>query len=283
MMRSCHALAAVVLLAGTGLAEGAPDYPPVVKDLPDGYDLNGAPVLDTGGFRLGEAREDVRKHLMEMLPPGSPETAIETQTMETGISDSARNSVSMLYDKTDTIKTEPEPGVREEITVYYTTNVSGTRAFGIVRTVRLNDDKQASTPDLIAALTEKYGEPSLATLGASNNDYWLFAAGQKASLTEAQYRSTESMKSGTAGHCVDRTSSMETYAYQDRREAAEACEVAVHVTMWPGKRPDLLQAYEVRLVAFKRQFDNFTATDHYLEQVLDAKVGSIGAGSKPRL
>lgn len=150
--------ATVALAALTGPCRAGPSESvelPVVKDqdVLDGYGTSKADII---GIRFGEKRADAIRILKEAYP----EARMDEDTFDMRIGDSRGNRLVWKYEHRVRASASDEES-SSGFTLKFTSNLSGGRAYQIVRTTDYPADKPADMATIRAAIAGKYGEPTI--------------------------------------------------------------------------------------------------------------------------
>lgn len=275
--------------------EPAPPFP-VVADLPEDWDMGGAPVpLDVLGVRIGMKREDAVKALGASVT-FDPNTIVESAN-ETGIGDEYGTQVFFKYIYWWNASTGTGAVPREAALLSFSTGISGERVTGLTRNTSWETDRPRM-PDLEQALVGKYGPPTYANTDPSGimNFYWAYHAGQKFTLDDAAAAKVGSTPDAP-GCLWNLVGSVSSYSYKPEvdpaygygRRDGEAqkkdCNVVVYIRIDPHhSTPGLAATMETTMIGPKRIHENYSATDAFLDKALaEAVANAKGGAPAPKL
>lgn len=151
-MTRMRALAAIFIAAAImvpkATAQGSLEPIPLVKDIPprDGTDVV--------GVRLGEKREDA----LAILRKGYPDAKIVEKNYTYRLRDNRSNMVSIMFPNEASLSIETNR-LRENVTLYFTSPATGSRVWGIERSVHYKELMDTATTR--SAIIKKYGTPTL--------------------------------------------------------------------------------------------------------------------------
>ena len=293
-MRIAVALLAAVSISAFALAqEPAPSFP-VVNDLPEGWDMGGADMpVDILGVKIGMPREQAVATISSELPI-DPTTIVES-AQEKGIADQYGTQVFFKYVYWWNAWTPQGGASRDYVQLSFSTGISGERVTGIQRKTEWSSEKPRVAA-IEAALTTKYGPPTYSSdLGGGKVFAWGYFQGQKFQIDEATARRLDATPD--APGCLWNFLTVPTYDYEPEPMPGSAqgrrhfeslkkdCNVVMTVTIsYDSDSPGLVRSMETLMAGPKRIYENFLATDVFLDKALEEAVGNASGGpAAPKL
>lgn len=285
-MRIAVALLTAVSISAFALAQDAPPFP-VVNDLPEGWELSGGGgAVDVVGISVGMPREAAEAAVYSALEaaPGSikPPQQKHSKRGKFGTSVDYTYFSGFAGEK----RTGGRDGQREAIRLTYTTGVSGERVLSAMRTLEWPHEETPNLSDILAALTEKYGEPSVASHEPHHRRgtlFWVYANGQKVTYP------TEAV-AGEIPHSQcplweDGWSNYSSYWNPPSMESVKDCAIVIEARYFsPPKSDELVKSLTVQVRGPSRAVENYNATDAFMSaEVSKKEEEATPEPSKPKL
>lgn len=283
-MRIAVALMTAVSISAFAMAQepgAAPPFP-VVNDLAEGWEFNGQPApFDVLGITIGMPREAAMAKADESLQP--TEYAKSLAEEETGIAGEYGIQVFYRFPWAYQARSEMPTGTVDSLFIHFTTGVSGERVSGLEREINWAGPDAPRMPDLIASLTEKYGAPSYGDL-SKGSAFWIYYKGEKATLPEGNWAGKRTKDAPTA--CAF-DGPVSRYYYEpeppvppkrDRLLDRKDCSGVLLVVIYEDRGvPGMAKQMKITMGGLQRQYENFMATDKFLEDELAKKMGADSA------
>lgn len=282
-MKAWRFVVALLFISVPTLAQQQqPAWPPVLRDLGPKHRLPPDGTFDILGMELGATPAIIEAKFKELFPGATPNGG----NAGIGIGDNRGNSVQFLHFPETSIYFRGNDGVTENARVTFTTKVNESRAFQIARTVNYPDATQASLPELLAALKQKYGAASYENRRNIQSRYFtlhfVWYDGRRVTVSEEQIAREQYSSPPSPAKCLNVSTS--AYSFNNsRRDEAPGCIAHMSVQINLGKRDDLVRSIEFQLRDIRRSYDNNVETDKFLTDEFEKKVRGTAAGTKTRL
>ncbi len=289
MIRSVSA--AALLLAGAAFAQAPGEAPPfpVQNDLPEGWEMNGAPVpLDILGVKIGMARAEAQAAAVAGMEVDASAGRLEEE--ETGISGDYGISAFFRYPWGVFVE-KSSADSSDSLSLTLSTGVSGERVIAATRETRWQGEAQPRRGDLIESILKKYGEPSFGDPNSSNPAFsfqYVYHKGEKAVLPAGGNWAAKRVRDGSANGCLFDAFGDYRYSYEPeppnpamgpRRERLmekKDCSLVMTVNIYMSQTPGLVRSMEIQMQGLARKYENYISTDRFLEEQLKAKVDGEG-------
>jgi hypothetical protein len=280
MHRFIRAAAFASMIGATSSLANAQELPPLLNDLPPGYNMEDSLVLDILGVALGQPREEARAAIAAAFPGVN----INPEEVAVAVNDGRGNAFAMRHYSSDNVAAFDYDGLhRIYLQANYSTATTGERVTEVMREADFGDN-QPDANAFIAALKAKYGEPSLARSTSGGFElHYVWYEGKPVQIAEERIPDERFDSEPSPVKCLD-ISRYGGYTFvQDREDRAPGCTVHLVVEITYGRRDDLMQMMRMTIVDHRRLFDNAVLTDTYMSQELDKVIASSGAAAAPAL
>ncbi|MFT3808716.1 MAG: hypothetical protein QM698_02240 [Micropepsaceae bacterium] len=251
-MRIAVALMTAASLSAFAMAqEAAPPFP-VVNDLAEGWETNGAPAaIDVLGIKIGMPREAAQAAALAGVGVDASEGRLSES--EVGVAGEYGIQVFFRYASGYTANKNTPTGGQDFLNMTFTTGVSGERVGIVERTLRWGAAELPRRPDIEASVKEKYGEPSWVDPANSEfmaSYYYVYFKGEKVTYPEGT-TSFGAPAPGTSDVCIRMIEGVGSYQFDDqpgqshtpRAYQAERkdCSIILKVTINGSTTPGLVE------------------------------------------
>lgn len=276
-MRHLKYVSVAIALSASMTTAQAADFPPVVNDLAQGYDFADGHSPDMVGIALGMPRGDA----LAAIKTAYPDAMLGGGKDSMSVGDGKNHFTASYYRSDNATAMLPESDGDASMEVTYTTSLTGERVAGIFRVMHYGTN-EPSMPEFVAAVTAKYGQPSLTlpTVNGRKGQTLLFVwkDGRLVPMSEDELGSQTG-----PGQCMNAVANSDYSYIIGTKDQYPGCTAVMVIELKPGPRDDLISEIDMRMTDYRRRFDNAVETNRYMDAELAKVVAAEGGGTTPAL